>query len=48
MGGGRLGSHRRAQANGSVVPSVGDPDWHNSQCRPGLLLESVLQPMQSY
>ena len=25
-----------------------DPDWHNLQGRPGLLLESVWQPIHSY
>ena len=46
--GGQMGSQRRAKANGSAVPSVGDQDWDNSQGRPGLLLESVWHPMQSY
>ena len=48
-----VGSHRRAKSkhsntNGSAVPSVSDPGWHNSQGRPGLLLESVWHPMQPY
>ena len=53
-------SRRRAKANiqkqmtvhsdinDSTVPSVGDPDWHNSQGRPGLPLESVWHSIQSY
>ena len=28
--------------------NIGDPDWHNSLGRPGLPLESVWHPMQSY
>ena len=48
-----MGSHRRAKVkhlntNGSAVPSVDDQSWHNSQGRPGLPLESVWHPMQSY
>ena len=44
---GRVGSCRQAKANrnGSDVPSVGDPDWHNSNGRPGLPTESVWHPM---
>ena len=50
IGGGQwgwVGSHRQAKANiqGSAVPSVGNPDWHNSQGRPDLPLESVWHPM---
>ena len=48
-GGGWVKSGRRVKANfRGVVQSVSDPDWHNSQGRPGLPLESVWHPMQSY
>ena len=51
IGGGRgeagAGGKLKANTNGSAV-SVGDPEWHNSLGRPGLLLESVWYPMQSY
>ena len=40
MGGGGLGAVvKNSNPNGNAVPSVGDPDWHNSQGRPGLPLE---------
>ena len=42
------GLKQHSNTNGSAVPSVGDPDWHNSLGRPGLPLESVWHPMQSY
>ena len=45
---GSRGWGKRSGMNGSVVPSVGDPGWHNSQERPGLPLVSVWHPMQSY
>ena len=52
MGGGRwdpyMGLSKHSSTNGSAVPSVGDPDWHNSQDRPGLPLKPVWHPMQSY
>ena len=51
-GGGRWGAvgglKQHSNSKGSVLPSVSDPDWHNSQGRPGLPLESVWHPMQSY
>ena len=42
-----MGSHRRAKTSIQTqmavlcMPSVGDPNRHNSQGKPGLLLESV-------
>ena len=39
---------KHSNRNGSAVPSVGDPDRHNSNGRPGLPSESVWHPMQSY
>ena len=51
-GGGRLGAvgglKQTFKLKGSVLLSVSDLDWHNSQGRPGLPLESVWHPMQSY
>ena len=44
----KAGQSKHSNTNGSAVPSVGDPDWHNSLGRPGLPLESVWHPMQSY
>jgi len=44
VGWGAVGG-KHSNKNGSTVPSDGDPDWHNSQGRPGLPLESVWQPM---
>ena len=32
------GPKKYSNTNGSAVPSVGNPDWQNSQGRPGLLL----------
>ena len=43
---GGLGKH--SDTNSSATHSVGDLGWHNSQGRPGLPLESVWHPMQSY
>ena len=40
---GRLKQH--SSTNGGAMPSVGDPDWHNSQYRPGLLLELIWHPL---
>ena len=37
----KAGQSKHSNTNGSAVPSVGDPDWHNSLGRPGLPLESV-------
>ena len=42
------GQSRWSNTNGSAVPSVGDPDCHDSRGRPGLPLESVWHSMQSY
>ena len=41
------GQSKHSSRNSSAVASVGDPDWHNSLGKPGLLLESVWHPMQS-
>ena len=46
---GWVGSRRRLKANIQTQRAlIGDPYWHNSQGRPGLPLESVCHPMQSY
>ena len=51
---GQVGSRRWAKANIYMQTAVlchqyiDGLDWHNSQGRPGLLLESVWHPMQSY
>ena len=31
-----MGLSKHSNTNGSGVPSVGDPDWHNSNSRSGL------------
>ena len=50
MGGGgcRQAKANISNTNGSALPLVGDPDWHNSLGRAGLPSESVWHPMQSY
>ena len=40
------GLNKHLNTNGSAVPSVGDPDSHNSQGRPGLPLQSFWHPKQ--
>ena len=45
IGGGRV---RGGWGGECCAISIGDPDWLNSQGRPGLPLESVWHPMQSY
>ena len=47
-GGGVGGGGELSNRNGSAVPSVGDPDWYNSNGEPGLPSESVWHPMPSY
>ena len=42
------GVKQTLNSKGSALPSVSDPDRHNSQGRPGLPSESVWHPMQSY
>ena len=44
----KAGQSKHSNTNVRAVPSVGDPNRHNSLGRPGLPLESVWHPMQSY
>ena len=44
----KAGQSKHSDTNGSAVPPVGDPDRYNPLGRPGLPLESVWHPMQSY